>query len=64
MKRKDWIASILGGVILGVLIVALQASGYLSQAQNVQAASDTEKILKLKLCKATRNGHRFKVKHS
>ncbi len=45
MKRKDWIASILGGVILGVLIVALQASGYLSQAQNVQAASDTEKIL-------------------
>lgn len=45
MKRKDWITSIIGGVILGVLTVTLQFFGYLPQAQSVHAASDIEKIL-------------------
>lgn len=45
MKQKDWLASVAGGIILGVAIVALQVFGYLPQATNVQAAGEIEKVL-------------------
>lgn len=45
MKKKDWITSIIGGSILGILIVALQAFGYIPQALRAHAASDIEEIL-------------------
>lgn len=45
MKQKDWLASVVGGIILGVAIIVLQFLGYLPQAKNVQAAGEVEKVL-------------------
>jgi outer membrane lipoprotein-sorting protein len=45
MQRKDWVRSITVGIILGIVLIALQSFGYLPQAKNAHAASDIEKIL-------------------
>lgn len=45
MKQKDWATSITSGIILGILILALQSFGYIPHTRNAQAASNVEKML-------------------
>lgn len=45
MKQSNWKSSLIAGVVLGILTILLQPTGYIPQTKNVFAANSAEKVL-------------------